>query len=165
MHRRVKRKTARVLHFVNRIEDWLLILMLSAMVILAIAQIVFRNIFDSGIVWADPLLRTLVLWVALSGAVIATRTNNHIRIDFLTRYLSPNALPYLQRAVYAFCIFICALIAWHSARFVQMDYESHTTAFSGVPAWTTELIIPIAFFLMALRYLMLFIAPPKTSPR
>jgi TRAP-type C4-dicarboxylate transport system permease small subunit len=162
---RVTRKTARALLFVNRIEDWLLILMLSAMVILAVAQIVFRNVFDSGIAWADPLLRVLVLWVALSGAVIATRTDNHIRIDILSRYLSQKIVPYLQRAVYTFCIFICVLIAWHSARFVQMDYESHTIAFSGIPAWTTELIIPIAFFLMSVRYLMLFIAPPKVRKR
>ena len=161
MNQRVKRNTTRALHFINSIEDWLLILMLSVMVILAVAQIVFRNVFDSGIVWADPLLRTLVLWVALSGAVIATRTNNHIRIDFLTRYLPQHVVPYLQRTVYGFCVFICLLIAWHSARFVRMDYESHTIAFSGIPSWVTELIIPIAFFLMALRYLMLLIAPPK----
>jgi TRAP-type C4-dicarboxylate transport system permease small subunit len=102
MNQRVKRKAARVLHYINRIEDWLLILMLSAMVILAVAQILFRNVFDSGIVWADPLLRTLVLWVALSGAVIATRTNNHIRIDILSRYLicSARCIPSVFLSVY-----------------------------------------------------------------
>jgi len=165
MKRRVSRHTARIILFINRIEDWLLILMLSAMVTLAVAQIISRNLFDSGIVWADPLLRVLVLWVALSGAVIATRTDNHIRIDIFSRYLTRFAIPCLQRMVYAFCIFICGFIAWHGARFVSMDYDFGTIAFSGVPAWTTELIIPIAFFLMAVRYLMLFIAPPEVSKR
>lgn len=165
MSRRVSRHTARIILFINRIEDWLLIIMLTAMVVLAVAQIIYRNFFDSGIVWADPMLRVLVLWVALSGAVIATRTDNHIRIDFFTRYMSRLAVPSLQRAVYGFCIFICALIAWHGARFVRMDYEYGTIAFSGIPAWTTELIIPIAFFLMAVRYLMLFIVPPATRKR
>jgi TRAP-type C4-dicarboxylate transport system permease small subunit len=165
MKQRISRHTARIILFVNRVEDWFLILMLSTMVTVAVAQIVYRNLFDSGIVWADPLLRVLVLWVALSGAVIATRTNNHIRIDFFSRYLTRFAIPCLQRVVYAFCIFICALIAWHGARFVSMDYEVGTIAFSGVPSWTTELIIPIAFFLMAVRYLMLFIVPPEVSRR
>jgi len=139
----------------------MLISMLTTMVVLAVAQIFYRNVFGVGIIWADPLLRTLVLWVALSGAVVATRTDNHIRIDFFTRYFSKKFYSYIQRFVYIFSICICSLIAWHAARFVGMDYEAGTIAFSNVPAWVTQLIIPIGFFMMAMRYALLFVSPPK----
>lgn len=165
MNRRVSRTTAKVILFVNRMEDWLLVSMLAAMVVLAVTQIVYRNFFDGGIVWIDPLLRVLVLWVALSGAVVATRSDNHIRIDFFTRYLSRFAVPCLQRAVYAFSAFICGLIAWHASRFVFMDYTFGSVAFAGIPTWVTELIIPLAFLLMTVRYLMLFIVPPTVVHR
>lgn len=157
----VKRHTVRILWVINKAEDWFLITMLSIMVVLAIAQIFYRNIFGEGFIWIDPLLRVLVLWTAISGAVIATRTDNHIRIDFFTRYFSDRFCALMQRFSYAFCFFICGLISWHAARFVRMDYEVGTIAFASVPAWVTELIIPAGFFLIAMRYLMLCISPPK----
>jgi C4-dicarboxylate transporter, DctQ subunit len=156
----MKTAVMRVIRLINRLEDSLLILMLATMVVLAVAQIAWRNFFGAGIAWADPLLRTLVLWVALSGAVIASRTDNHIRIDFFTRYIPQAYSAALQRLVFVFSASICALIAWHSARFVQMEYDTGSIAFAGIPAWVTELIIPVGFFLMALRYVLLFISPP-----
>jgi TRAP-type C4-dicarboxylate transport system permease small subunit len=51
----------------------LLVLLLLAMISLAFAQIVLRNGFDGGIIWADSLLRIMVLWIALIGAVVASQ--------------------------------------------------------------------------------------------
>ena len=155
------RQTSRLLSVINKIEDWFVIILLAVMIVLAVAQIFYRNLFGEGVVWIDPLLRVLVLWVAVAGAVIATRTDNHIRIDFFTRYLTKIQLNYLRRAVYAFCVLVCSFIAWNGVLFVQMDYEFETIAFENVPAWLTELIIPIGFFLIALRYFLLFISPPE----
>ena len=161
----MKKHVTGFLGFINKLEDWFLILTLAVMVILAVAQIFYRNVFGEGVVWIDPLLRVLVLWVAIAGAVVATRNDNHIRIDFFTRYVSKKYIKYLQRSVYAFCIFVCSLISWHAVRFVQMDYEYETIAFANIPAWVTELIIPIGFFMIAVRYLLLFISPPEQDAR
>lgn len=139
--------------------------MLGIMIALAVAQIFYRNIFDAGIVWIDPLLRVLVLWVAILGAVVATRTNNHIRIDYFTRHFSVAIHSIVQRIVYAFSLAVCALISWHAVRFVYMDYEYGSMAFSDVPVWLTSLIIPLGFFLMAFRFLMLLIFPPSQEHR
>jgi TRAP-type C4-dicarboxylate transport system permease small subunit len=160
-----KRHIVRLIRTINRIEDWLLISMLAVMVVLAVAQIFYRNIAGGGIAWIDPLLRVLVLWVALSGAVIASRTDNHIRIDFFAKYISGKYYLYIKRIVHAYCMVICALIAWYAINFVQMDYHYGTEAFAGVPAWITELIIPIAFILMAFRYFLLFLSPPRSDKR
>ena len=154
-----------VLRTINKIEDWFLVSMLAAMVVLAVTQIFYRNFFGSGVIWIDPLLRVLVLWVAIAGAVVATRTDNHIRIDFFTRYFSRKVCSIMQRLVYVFCVFICGLVSWNAMKFVQMDYEYGTIAFADVPAWVTELIIPVGFFLMALRYTLLFIVPPEKEQR
>ncbi len=156
----MKQNVPGVLRIINRLEDGFLVSMLFVMVVLAIAQIIYRNVFGEGIVWIDPLLRVLVLWVAIGGAMVATRTNNHIRIDYFTRYFSKSVLQYVQRAVYLFSAGICGLISWHAARFVQLDYEYQTIAFANVPAWFTELVIPVGFLLMSLRYLLLCVQPP-----
>ena len=155
----MKRHISSILNAINKLEDWFLVSMLATMVVLAVAQIFYRNVFGAGIVWIDPMLRVLVLWVAIAGAVVATRTDNHIRIDFFTKYFSKKVCRCMQRFVYAFCVFICGTISWHAVRFVQMDYEFETIAFANVPAWITELVIPIGFFLIAVRYALLFISP------
>ena len=41
---------------VHRVEDLLLALLLSAMILLASAQIFLRNFFDSSLSWGDPAL-------------------------------------------------------------------------------------------------------------
>ena len=162
---RARQRITRLIRLVNKVEDWLLISMLAVMVLLAVTQIIYRNVIGGGVIWIDPLLRTLVLWVALSGAVIASRNDNHIRIDFFAKYISGKYYLHIKRAVHFYCALVCAVVAWYSVAFVRMDYEFGTEAFAGVPAWLTELIIPIAFGMMALRYFLLFVSPPRSQNR
>ena len=154
----------KIILLINRFEDALLVLMLSSMIVLAIFQVVSRNLFAEGVVWIDPLLRMLVLWVGLSGAVVATRTDRHIRIDIFAKYLPKILLPYVQRMVYLFTLFICLLISWHAARFVYSEYEYGTLAFAAVPAWLTAIIIPLSFLLIAVRYSVLLFSPSVQEP-
>lgn len=154
----------KIISLINRIEDGLLVLILTSMICLAVYQIISRNLFSEGLVWIDPVLRTLVLWVGLSGAVVATRSDKHIRIDVFTKYLPSKILPYVQRTVYLFALLICLLIGWHAARFVYSEYEYATVAFAGVPAWVTALIIPVSFTLIAFRYALLLISPEIKKP-
>jgi len=149
----------KLIKFINKIEDGLLVIILTSMIILAVYQIISRNLLSEGVVWIDPLLRTLVLWVGLSGAVVATRTDNHIRIDVFAKYFPKHVLPYIQRIVYLFTLSVCLLIAWHAGRFIISEYEYGTIAFSGVPSWLTGLIIPVSFSLIAIRYALLFFSP------
>jgi TRAP-type C4-dicarboxylate transport system permease small subunit len=144
---------------IDMFEDSLLVIILGSMIIFAVYQIIARNLFGEGVVWIDPLLRTLVLWVGLAGAVVATRTDNHIRIDIFAKYFPPHMLIYVQRIAYLFTLSVCLLIAWHAARFVYSEYEYNTIAFSGIPAWLTAVIIPVSFLLIAIRYVLLFISP------
>ena len=64
-------------------EDTLLVLILSAMILLAAGQIILRNFLDIGFIWGDELLRMLVLWLAVAGALAASRSDKHISIDVL----------------------------------------------------------------------------------
>jgi TRAP-type C4-dicarboxylate transport system permease small subunit len=139
--------------FTDLLEDSLLILLLGSMIILGSGQIVLRNFFDFGFIWIDPLLRLLVLWTGLIGATVASRDNRHIRIDLLSRYLSKNAHLLIQFLVGAFTTFICSVIAWHGASWVLLDYQDNLLGFQDLPAWVMESIIPLAFGLIALRYL------------
>ncbi|MCK5573045.1 MAG: TRAP transporter small permease subunit, partial [Bacteroidetes bacterium] len=70
-----------------RVETVLLVLFLGVMVVLAFAQVVMRNIFQTGFLWGDPLVRHLVLWVGFMGAAIAASDERHISIDAINKFL------------------------------------------------------------------------------
>lgn len=140
-------------------EDVVLMLLLGGLVTLAAAQILLRNLLDAGLPWADPLLRLIVLWLALAGALAATRENKHIRIDLLSRFLPERFATWADRVTSTFTAVICALLAWHGGRLVWFEYQDGTLIAPGIPAWCAESIIPIGFGLMALRFAIRALAP------
>jgi TRAP-type C4-dicarboxylate transport system permease small subunit len=156
----------RLSRILARAEDGLLALLLTLMVLLAAGQILARNLFGTGLVWGEPLLRLLVLWITLLGALAATRDGHHIRIDALSRFLGPTARGRVRRLTDGFAAGVCGLLAWHGGRLVQMEWQDGLELFAGVPAWLGELIIPAGFGLMALRLALqaLFGPPPDVPP-
>ncbi|GAB4295885.1 MAG: TRAP transporter small permease [Thiohalomonadaceae bacterium] len=152
-------RVGRVIHGVRLVEDVLVVVLVLAMILLAAGQILLRNFWGVGIVWADPLLRVMVLWVGLLGAMAATRHNNHITVDVLSRFLSPRLKRISQWLTGLFASGVCAVLAWHGARFVAMEYDTGTLVFAGMPAWCCELIIPLGFGVMALRFFLVTVWP------
>lgn len=143
---------ARAFHVLHRVEDTVLALLLGAMIVLAPTQILLRVFFDSGIAWADPLIRVLVLWVGMFGAISASRGDRHITIDVLPRLLSRRPRAAVGVVVHVFTVTVCALLAWHSWRFVQSEREYESVAFADVPAWILEIVLPFAFAVIGIRY-------------
>lgn len=144
----------RLRDWTGKAEDALLVLLLSGMIALAGSQILLRNVWDMGLSWGEPLLRVSVLWVGLLGAMAATRDRRHIRIDLLSRFLPPDLAAWNRRLTDLFAGLVCLLLAWHGARFVHFEWLDGSLLFGTVPAWACESIIPLAFFLMGLRYLL-----------
>ena len=138
----------------HRAEDGLLVILLSSMIVLAGTQIFMRNFFDSGFVWIDPLLRILVLWLGLIGATVATRHNKHIRIDLLSRYFERNTLRLIQSLIAQVSAWTCLVIAWYGFDWIKLDYADGYSSFAGIPDWAVEVIVPLAFALIGLRYLL-----------
>jgi len=137
----------------HRVEDILLALLLTAMIGLAALQILLRNLFNVGLPWADPTLRLLVLWVALAGAMVATRLDKHIRVDVISRWLRPDLRRTASRLSDLFASLVCGSLAWQAARFVWYEHESGLRLFGTLPAWVAELILPLGFAVMAVRFL------------
>ncbi len=135
-------------------ENTLLLVTIALMLAVAITQIVSRNVFNSGFVWADELLRLTVLWVALLGSIAASRDHRHLRIDVLSRFMSPRILRWTNFLVDVFTAFVCAGLAYYSFQFVAETREYEDLAFGTKPLWWFQSILPVGFGLMAWRYLL-----------
>jgi len=136
-------------------EDALLVVMLALMIGLASWQIVARNVLDTALIWADPLLRTLVLWVGFLGAVAAARDDRQINVDVMSRFVDEPWRSRIRVVTDFFTALVSGFLAWQALRFVKDAREYGEIAFSSVPLWLTASVLPIAFTLLSVRYLLL----------
>jgi TRAP-type C4-dicarboxylate transport system permease small subunit len=135
------------------LEEGLLCLLLGSMVLLACLQIVLR-LLHGGLVWADPMLRYMVLWSGLLGGAVATKQGKHIRIDLASHLMPPWLQAWLQVLLDLAAALVCGILTWVSIVFVRNEVGyGDTTDLFGLPAWMVYLVFPLAFGSMTCRFL------------
>ncbi len=145
-------------------EDVLLAALLASLLLLSLAQIALRLFLDTGLAWAEPAGRAGVLWLALLGALGATRGHRHIAIDALPRMLPPAARRVAWAIAQAATAVLCAGMAWLGWGLVLLEREAPLPFIAGVPSWVPMLALPAGFGLMALRFALAAGATPP-EPR
>lgn len=135
-------------------EDTALVVLLGTLILLAVGQIVLRELFETGLFWADELVKLLVLWLAMVGSIAATRDNRHIRVDALSHLLPAPVVIGVRLVVDVFAALVCAVIAWQAWRYLQLEIEFENTVFIDTPAWAAHVVVPAAFALISYRFLV-----------
>lgn len=149
----------RVHRFLLKTETGILVVLFLSLIILAVVQILLRNVFASGLIWAESYVRISVLWIAMIGAMIASRDDRHIAIDVAVKKLPKTFRAIAKRLTGLFSSVVCFIMAWYSLQLVLQEYQYGGYAFGGVPNWACEAIIPFAFTIIAFRYLIFGILP------
>jgi len=151
---KIKRLLGRLEKAGTALETIILVSMLTAMMLVAVGQIVMREGFGTGFGWADELVRLMVLWLAMVGSIAACRENRHIRIDALSHVMPDIAVNLIRILVDVFAAFICGVVAFQAWRYLQIEIEYDDTVLVDTPAWIAHSIMPAAFALMAYRFLV-----------
>ena len=139
------------------LEEWFLVVIIISMVLLSFLQVVLRNVLGQGILWGDPLLRHLVLWVGFIGASLATRSEKHINMDVFGRLLSSKSKLIVQIIINLFAVSVTWFLTYAAWNFVLEEKKFGDTLFGNLPVWYFQIIIPIGFLLMCLRFLFITI--------
>ena len=137
---------------IDQVEQTLLVIFLSSMIVIAFLQIILRNLFSTGLTWGDPLVRNLVLWVGFIGAALATKEGKHISLDALSRWMPPLGKDLMEFLIRLFSFVICGLLTFAALKFIKNEARMGNVAFLRIPAWIPEIILPIIFGLMTLRF-------------
>ena len=138
--------------FIARLESILLTGLFGLLMLTAFAQIVLRNLFSTGLTWGDPLVRYLVLWLGFIGAAVATREGKHIQIDLASQWVAGRGKTIVAVANNLISAAVCALLAYAAFTFIRIEALLGETLVWGIPTWTMQIMLPIAFSLMALRF-------------
>ena len=148
----------------GRIEGTLFCLVLGAMILLSALQVLLRNYFHGGVIWIDPLVRTLVLWLAFLGALTATSHARHLHIDVLHRSLPPVLGRRVTRVLSLGASVCCAWLADGAFTYLQEEAQHGQSPFLGVSSWVSQSILLWGFALLCYRFLVQAVWPAHVPP-
>jgi tripartite ATP-independent transporter DctM subunit len=121
------------------------------MVVLELGQIVARGLFHSGIPAAGPLGQHLTLWVCFAGAALAARDGQLLAFasgQLLAEGRLRDASAVLSATVAAA---VSAALSVAGVELVRVERQAGTLIVDGLPVWIAQLVLPVAFALIALR--------------
>jgi TRAP-type C4-dicarboxylate transport system permease small subunit len=133
---------------VGKVENVLISVGLLSMLFLAFLQVIMRDVFNKGLPWADSIVRLLVLWVGFVGAALATKLDQNLTLEVLTKYM-PERLRHLSSIVVKlFAIMVCYFLFRASLKFLGDEMTTGEEYLNLFPSWYTLTIFPATFVLI-----------------
>ncbi|NDV52251.1 MULTISPECIES: TRAP transporter small permease [unclassified Salipiger] len=135
-------------------ERAILAIILFALVAILAAQVVFRYIVGSPLVWSEELARYLLVWCTFIGVSLAVREGRNISVDLLpvlcgTRWLRAFAVLALLGSGLFF-----ALMVWYSVPLTQRIAKiGQASPGLGIQMWLVYLAVPVGMGMALLRAL------------
>jgi len=152
------------------IENALLVIFLTVTVVMAFLQVILREFWSTGIIWADVFLRHLVLWIGFFGAALAAKESRHFSIDIITKRLPSILRRIVQVLLNLGAAVVCYFLYQAGVSFVSDEIKYNTQplfTFLGksVMAYDFEIVIPIGFGLIGIHFLFKAIEVALTGPK
>jgi C4-dicarboxylate transporter DctM subunit len=136
---------------IARVEDSFASFALAAMVVLPLSEIVARRAFGRGIPGSGPIVQHLTLWVGFLGAAIAAREGKLLALATGTFIPSGPARRAAEMLAAVFGACAAAVLGWGGAQMVMIERAAGTTIGADIPTWLAQLVLPVAFALIAGR--------------
>ena len=137
----------------HQAENWLLVLVLAAMVLLPVSEILRRMGLPIGIHGADEFLRHLTLLAGMLGGAIAARENRLLALSSLPQFLTGWKKQAAAQVSGVFSALVAVCLAWAAEQFVLGEKESGTRLAYGIPTWWWQAALPAGFGVIVLRLL------------
>ena len=139
---------------IDRLEEWLMAVLLAFMTVLTFAQVVMRYVFNTGWVWSLEATTYSFAALVLIGMSYGVRTRTHIATDLLTRKLSDPLRRYVALIAVLACLIYALLMLYGSAVLVDRLMTLGNAARDiAAPKWLLTATMPLGFALLTYRFL------------
>lgn len=123
-------------------------MLLAAEFAILLGGVVARYVFDRPLVWSDELASILFLWLAMLGAVIAFRRDEHMRMTACVELLPRRARAMLDSFATSAALAFLLLVAWPACQYALEQIPITTPALEITDAWRAA-ALPTGISLMA----------------
>src|SRR5271157_926564 len=143
----------RWLAWLHQAENWLLVLVLAAMVLLPVSEILRRMGLPIGIHGADDFLRHLTLLAGMLGGAIAARENRLLALSSLPQFLTGWRKRAAAQVSGVFSALVTLCLACAAEQFVLGEKETGNRLPYDIPTWWWQAALPAVFGVIVLRLL------------
>lgn len=155
---------ARILAHLQRLEQWLVLLAFTVLVLVVFADVVSRELTGAGLYWASQAGVWANVIVVMAGFGLASAADGHLRPRFADQWLPERwhaAVATLQQLCMAlFCLalgLLASRVVLGSWRLGELSIDLF------LPIWPVQMFLPLAFLGAALRH-GLYAAFPGLRP-
>jgi tripartite ATP-independent transporter DctM subunit len=134
------------------VEQWVIALVLVSMAVFTLLEVLGRSAVGAGVPGGLLYTQHLTLWVGFLGALLATAKGGHLALATGSFLKGERLRLGAHFGSHALSAAVCALLGVASVRMVQADMTRTNVLPGGVPEWWSELVMPVALGLMALRF-------------
>lgn len=142
------------MRWLDRFEEWVVMLMLAAMTLITFVQVVLRYVFNHGFTWALELTTVCFAVMIFVGISYGVRVGAHIGVDALVKLLPSG----LRRGVSIVAVLLCLVYAsivllgsWdYVTKMKEVGIELEDMP---IPLWIVRAVMPFGYTLLALRFL------------
>ena len=146
----------------DHFEEYLLVVLMVAEVVVVFAQVVTRYVFHMPLAWSEELARYMFIWLVWIGAAYATKLRKNIIIDVVASKFKGNVK--LISEIINFVLFVALMLfmLWTTSTVMMQVYESNSMGTgTHLPMWIVWLSLPLSMALNLLRYTQNFVYDMK----
>ena len=139
----------------RRTEDGLVIAIFALAMGLPVLDTLSRAVGGFHLKGSSDLMQQVTLWLVFLGALAATRQTKHLTLS-TSEFLGQGPLGQASRVGgYAVAAAVTGVLAYASARVVLANRLDPRMLSIGIPAWVSEIIMPVALGAMAVKFALL----------
>ena len=138
---------------IDRIEDYVCVLLMAVMLALAFANVLGRYVFFSSIAFTEEITTALFVFLGVMGTAIAAKKGSHLGLTLVT-----DRFPvHIQRYFCFFANFMCCawslFILYRGIMMVQLQMQLKQLSITlQIPEYFYGLFLPIGAAFMSFRF-------------
>ena len=149
----MKRSIQKVDKCLSMIENAVIILGLSAMFLILLAQVIMRYVFSRPLTWSEEAARFIFVYVSFIGISYAYRQKGHIRMEVVVNLFPQAVRRWLEVLINLGTIALFCYMIPFSFRFIGIQAGVKATA-THIPMSIVYTALPLGMALSCVRLLI-----------
>lgn len=141
----------RIIKGLEKIEQVLISILFSIMVLAVFLQVVNRNLFKLEISWFEEVARCCMVYVLMFAAEIGLRDHSQLNIDSVVRRLPEKAANVLRQISTVVTIIFSAAVGFSSIQILKTQFMTKAIMpGSGLPTYVPQASVTVGCILIFL---------------
>jgi TRAP-type C4-dicarboxylate transport system permease small subunit len=136
----------------------------AAMLVVVLAQVLFRYVLSQPLPWSEELARYLMIWVACLAASEAYAKGSHVGVDLVIRKLKPKLRKGAALLIHLLVIGLMGVVAYYGFK-LSFAVHSQLSPAMEVPMTYPYLAVPVGAALILIQAVGLFIQQVSSGPQ